>query len=388
MSVDPSHFLATSNGGKPPLLKLQNISARPELNGQLGQAVSFAAGRYVVAVLTAEIAATMAGENNAVEPSYLKLKPESLVEATNFEQLKFGAAVAFHHARLYLNSPALQQRGSYIMSLLPPPIQAKLTPEKAVLGAAIVVLLNIMLVFKLLSGWIGFTKIFVFISLIMLVSTIASPDWMDGVKAGKPLRLIAKSAAINAPTRFKQILIQLTGYRNISDRMVLGLMVAMLLWSGKILLTPSARQLRLQPPTPNTSMQPRAPRLPQYDLENIYKMGWDDAKGGKDFGTSLPDDIKADPAEAINKPSAYEESFDWAYDPPPPLQKQKSSSFGMGTILSIFTLYSFGKDLIVTPDGQLMLDPAYIMMRLRTIEPWRLGLMGMSLYRVVNAFIR
>eukprot|EP00984_Skeletonema_dohrnii_P005284 scaffold1845_cov127-Skeletonema_dohrnii-CCMP3373.AAC.7 len=387
MSVDPSHFLATSNGGKPPLLKLHNISARPELNGQLGQAVSFAAGRYVVAVLTAEIAATMAGGNNAVEPSYLKLKPESLVEATNFEQLKFGAAVAFHHAQLYIDSAACQERGSYIMSLLPPPLQAKLTPQKAILGAVIVVLLNIMLVFKLLSGWIGFTKIFVFLSLIALVSTITSPDWMEGVKAGKPLRLIAKSAAINAPTRFKQILIELTGYRNISDRMALGLMVAMLLWSGKILITPSARPARLQPPTPNGSMQPRVPRIPQYDLENIYKMGWDDAKAGNDFGTSLPEEIlKADPVEAV-KPSGYEESFDWAYDPPPP-PKQKSSSFGMSTMLSIFTLYRFGKDLVVTPDGQLMLDPAYIMMRLRNIEPWRLGLMGMSLYRVVNAFIR
>lgn len=377
MSVDPSHFLATSNGGKPPLLKLQNISARPELNGQLGQAVSFAAGRYVVAVLTAEIAATMAGGNNAVEPSYLKLKPESLVEATNFEQLKFGAAVAFHHARLYLQSAALQERGSYIMSLLPPPLQAKLTPETAILGAVIVVLLNIVLVFKLLSGWIGFTKIFVFLSLVVLVSTITSPDWMEGVKAGKSLRLIAKSAAINAPIRFKQILIQLTGYRNISDKMALGLMLVMLLWSGKILLTPSARPARLQPPTPNGDVQPRVPRIPQYDLENIYKMGWDDAKQGNDFGKSF------------NKPSVYDESFDWEYNPPPPLPKQKSSSFGMSTMLSIFTLYRFGKDLVTTPDGQqLMLDPAYIMMRLRNIEPWRLGLMGMSLYRVVRAFFR
>ena len=118
-------------------------------------------------------------------------------------------------------------------------------------------------------------------------------------------------------------------------------------------------------------------------------MGWDDAKAGNDFGTSLPEDIlKADPVEAVSiKPSGYEESFDWAYDPPPP-PKQKSSSFGMSTMLSIFTLYRFGKDLVVAPDGQLMLDSAYVMMRLRNIEPWRLGLMGMSLYRVVNAFIR
>ena len=113
-------------------------------------------------------------------------------------------------------------------------------------------------------------------------------------------------------------------------------------------------------------------------------MGWDDAQAGKDFGTSLPKDTQEDTALKPNGVDAS--SFDWAYDPPPPPPKQKSS-FGMGTMLSIFTLYRFGKDIVVTPDGQLMLDPNYIMMRLRNIEPWRLGLMGMSLYRVINAFV-
>ena len=386
MSVDPSHFLATSNGGKPLLLKLQNISARPELNGQLGQAVSFAAGRYVVAILTAEIAAASMGGGNAAEPNYVKLKPESLVEATNFEQLKFGASVALHHVQNYISSPACQQRGSYIMSLLPPTLQARLTPTKAIVGAAIVVLLNILLVCKLLSGWINFTKVFVFISLVVFVSTITSPDWMEGIKARKPMKLIFKNAVVNSPVRFKTLLIDTTGYRNISDRMAMGLMVAMLLWSGKILLTPSAKAARLHSPTAMGSVQQRVSHIPQHDLDEIYKMGWDDANAGKDFGTSLPADISKTGA-TINNPSDYDESFDWAYDPPPP-PKQKSSSFGMSTIFSLFTLYRFGKDILVSPDGQLMLDPAYIMMRLRNIEPWRLGIMGMSLYRVINAFIR
>lgn len=336
----------------------------------------------MVAVITAEVAATMAQSNNAVEPSYLKLKPENLIEATNFEQLKFGAAVAIQHVKLLIRSPYAQEKGSYLMSLMPPSIQAKLTPEKAIIAAAIVILLNIMLIFKILSGWINFTKIFTFLSLIGLLLAISSADWMEGLKAGKPLKLIARSATLNAPTRFKQMLIDMTGYRNITDKMALGLLVAMLLWSGKILVTPAARPARFQPPTPINAMQQRGPRSPQYDIEHIYKMGWDDAQAGKDFGTSLSKDMQEDTL----KPNGVDESsFDWAYDPPPP-PKQKSS-FGMGIILSIFTLYRFGKDIVVTPDGQLMLDPNYIMMRLRNIEPWRLGLMGMSLYRVINAFV-
>ena len=386
MSVDPSHFLATSNGGKPPLLKLQNISAKPELNSLFGQAVSYSAGRYVVAIITAEIAATMAGGNNAAEPSYLKLKPENLIEATNFEQLKFGAAVAFHHVQLLLKSQAFQQRGSYIMSLLPSSIQAKLTPEKAVMGAAIVILLNIMLVLKFLSRWIGVTKFFVFFSLIALVLTISAPDWTQGVKEGKPLKLIAKSALSNSPKRFKQLLIEMTG-RNISDKVALFLLIAILLWIGKTLLTPLARPARQYPPMPNGGMQQRAHRDPQYNLEQIYKLGWDDARAGKDFGISLTEDILKDTtAEEYNRKPRYQESFDWAYDPLPP--PKRKSSFSMATILSIFSLYRFGKEIIITPGGQLNLDPAYIMMRLRNMEPWRLGVMGLSLYRFVNAFLR
>ena len=35
MSVDPSHFLPAANGGKPPLLKLQNITGIPVKYGNL-----------------------------------------------------------------------------------------------------------------------------------------------------------------------------------------------------------------------------------------------------------------------------------------------------------------------------------------------------------------
>jgi hypothetical protein len=60
MSVDPSHYLPGTNVGKPPLLKLKDISARPELNGQFAQAVSYSAGRYTVAILDATTAAAAA----------------------------------------------------------------------------------------------------------------------------------------------------------------------------------------------------------------------------------------------------------------------------------------------------------------------------------------
>ena len=102
MSVDPSHYLPAANGGKPPLLKLQNISARPELNGTFGQAVSFSAGRYVVALIDSTIAAAQAtGNGNEAQPTFLKLKPENLTEAGNLDQLKFGASMMAQSAKPY-----------------------------------------------------------------------------------------------------------------------------------------------------------------------------------------------------------------------------------------------------------------------------------------------
>ncbi len=125
---------------------------------------------------------------------------------------------------------------------------------------------------------------------------------------------------------------------------------------------------------------------PQYDFEYIYKLGYDDAKAGHEFGLSLPDDIVNSEVPLPSTTSQYNDnSFDYDdYNPPLPPQN-KSSGLGMGTLMSIFALYRFGKDVVTTPDGQVFMDPQYIMARLRSIETWRLGMLAISLYRVVSA---
>jgi hypothetical protein len=78
------------------------------------------------------------------------------------------------------------------------------------------------------------------------------------------------------------------------------------------------------------------------------------------------------------------DDLDWDNYNPPPLPRSKPN-LGMGTLLSMFALFRFGKELATHPDGTIIRDPNLIMVKLRSYEPWRLGLIFMSLYRVVGA---
>lgn len=395
MNVDPSHYLPTASGGigKPPLLKLQNIAARPELNGQFGQAVSFSSGRYVVAIIDASTAAAAAagGDATTAQPTFLKLKPENLTEAGMLDQMKFGASMMVQSAKAYVASPYMQQWGQKIIDVLPPSLQDKATPNLALSAMAIGALSTLAFLWLILGKLIGFQKVFVFVSLIALLLSVSSPDYIEGFKAKKPIKLIVRSSAVNFPRRWKENLVSMTGYTNISDKMALASLVLVLMFSGKVLLTPSSPSRPQMPTMPmgdiNSQSRVRAPPPPQYNLEHIYKLGYDDANSGKDFGTSIPEDIiKYNAAqEALPVHDQYDNDANNDYDWVPPSPPPSKSTLGMGTMLSMLTLYRLGKDLVTSPDGALMLDPQYIIARLRSMEKWRLMTLAMSLYRLVTA---
>ena len=406
---DPSGLLPAANVGKPPLLKIQNIAARPELNNGFGQAVSFASGRYVVALIDATTAAAMAmgGNNATAQPTVLRLKPENLIRATKLDQLKFGVGVALVAAKMQFNDPAVQEWGNRIISKLPPSLQSNpnVSPEKALLGAAVVMLLALVLLWRLVAQWVGFTKLFMIMSLLAMVVSVSSPDWMEAMKQGKPAKLTVQRAVANFTMRWKDQLIAMTGRANISDRIAKASLLLILVGSAKVILTPSQSQTRIPAAPMSVGMGSNMPheqkitRPPQNDLqlEQIYKLGFEDAKSEKEFGTSLPEGIlsynalldeyfrQQQPHQQHQDQYSDDSNYEWAYNPPPTPPKPKSR-FGMGTLLSLFALFNFGKDLVTSPDGRLNLDMNYIIMRLRSIETWRLGMLGMSLYRVVQAF--
>jgi hypothetical protein len=407
MSVDPSHYLAASNDGKPPLLKLINIAARPELNNQFGQAISYSAGRYVVAVLdggaaTVTGAATTTTTTNA-NGTFVKLKPENLIEATNIDQLRFGITMIYTTCKAYItNTEYHKHYGSLIITKLkiPSSIQKKLklTPTIALLITCIIVSCLIITCTIILGNLLGsYHRLFILTSLVVLFIIITSPDWTAGYKSNKPIGHICKTCITNFHHRWKDNLINITGYNNtfITNNVAWAVLFIVLLVAGKSLLTP----------TPTTA--PSSPQLlhnmPQQqqlssivDIEYIYKLGYDDAKAGNEYQSSLLKDIVlqqhqqaatrrlgTDEDEEMDQYHTYNAN-DWR-PPPPPLSNKSSSSFGISTVMSAFTLYKFGKDIITTPSGQLIFDIQVILHKLKSVEPWRLGLLGLSVYRVVLA---
>ena len=230
--------------------------------------------------------------------------------------------------------------------------------------------------FLLLGYMIGFSKLMVAGSLVALMLMISSPDWMRGIKENKPIKFILKQSMMNLAMRWKEMLVHSTGY-NVPDKLAAGSLVLLVLWTGKMLLTsvPTSR-VQMMKGQGDAIM----PSKQTYDYEFIYKLGYEDGKSGDTFGASLPADVMA-------AGSTDSTPLDWDAYNPPPLPRQSRSNLGMGTLLSMFALFRFGKDLVTHPDGSLIRDPNLIIMKLKSMEPWRLGLIFMSLYRVIGALI-
>ncbi len=348
----------------------------------------------MVAILDASAAA--ATDDQQQQPTFLKLKPENLAEAGNLDQFRIGAQMMCHTAISYLSSPAMQERGQNILSMLPPTLQQKMTPTRALIAAVIAIQVIFFFLLFVLGRVLGFSKVIIFISLIGLLLAVSSPDWIEGYKANKPIQLIAKSSALNFRRRWKDHLVAMTGYTNISDTMALASLALLVVFAGKILLarTPSSSHMSMGDNTVQRIPHAHRTISTKYDLEHIYKLGYDDAKEGSEFGTSFPKDVvmnnnHAEAGESLPVQDQYDDDkgYDWAYSPPPlPNPPRSKSNLGMGTLLSAFALYRFGKDVITSPSGQVF-DLQYIATRLRSIEPWRIGIMFVSLYRVVKALL-
>ena len=306
-----------------------------------------------MAIVDSNTAAAQATSNTNVQPQFLKLKPENLTEAGNIDQLKFGASCLFATAKAYIASPKVQTIGKDMISKMPPALQSKMTPNKALVSGGMVALLLIYMLYFILGKLFGATKVFVFLSLVGLILAVSSPDWLEGMKANKPINLIVKSSAINFRRRWKENLINMTGYNNISDNMALASFVFILLFSGKTLLARSPSSSSKMMPTNmamggGSNMQ-RSAMSNTHDLEYIYKLGWDDAKAGNEFGLSLPDDIVNPEVPLPSTTSQYnDKNFDYDDYNPPPLPPQ-NKSLGMGTMMSMFAFTDLVKMWLQPP---------------------------------------
>jgi hypothetical protein len=337
MSEDPSHFLSN-----PPstIVKVVNTS-REEINGQLGIAVGFQGGRYMV--------------HNVQTQQILSLKPENLVKASTMESYLAQYQMLTNDPRVKQNIQEYYEKAKRALH----PVK----PEYALLG---LVLLWFGLVY-----FVGFTKTLMVTSVVFLLGFLVAPDIIQGASFRTTLN--------NVPGRTRQAIEETLPFLKgrLSNRVALGILILMVAMSMQSVFVGGKRK-------PPMATQPMAPPVANKALqEQYYKWGFDDAKGGLEFGTSLQNlETTATSARPLHEDDYPPMEFDDAYMPPPPANKR---SFGFGSAMSAFYLVRLANELGTDAGNGFSFER--MVENARTLEPWKLGMAAFSLYNLVRSFI-
>uniref|UniRef100_A0A7S3V5U1 Uncharacterized protein n=1 Tax=Chaetoceros debilis TaxID=122233 RepID=A0A7S3V5U1_9STRA len=353
MATDPSSLLLKQ-------VKIHSVSAKPELNGKVGVAQSYIPdrNRYLVTLPT---------------PSQtVALRPENLSPATMVDKARAKVEDTVTMAQTIYKDERFREELRRAYRTVDQRLPANVNPKQVgfVLSA----------LFLGLVYMLGITRTFMLLSLIMMGGVVAMPDVIA--------RRDAKTIAKNFPNRWREAIEQNTGYKptpNIAN----AILVAMLLVSGKVLLTSTATGRAPSSPPMNydgvgTAGAGSASSIIPFTMEEVYKMGYDDAQGEKTFGESLPENHAT---MAFSSPSTTSSSsqFDYSdYDsyapPPPPAPKSK---FGFGTIMALFALGRTVKELGFV-NGKFEKD--LFLVNVKNLPPLKMGFLALMGYRLLSAF--
>mmetsp|Transcript_22472 Transcript_22472/g.51460 ORF Transcript_22472/g.51460 Transcript_22472/m.51460 type:complete len:153 (+) Transcript_22472:912-1370(+) len=131
-------------------------------------------------------------------------------------------------------------------------------------------------------------------------------------------------------------------------------------------LTASSAQI---PPVSTASDLMSSPSL---SSEAIYKLGYEDATSGRDYGSSLP----------LSQPDDIYEDYPLH---PPMTSPTKGSKFGIGNIMSMLYIGRTIQSLAVGPNGVASIGN--FVQNLRSQQPLQIGLFALSVYRIVNSVL-
>lgn len=353
---DPSNFITN-----PPstFVKVQNVTTREEMNGQLGIAVAWQQdrGRYLV--------------HNVTTQQTIALKPENLVKASQMETMRGQYLQA-------KNDPRVQQQLRDYYAKAKKALHP-VKPEYAAIG--------VFVLWCVLIYFVGFTKTVMVTSVLLLLAVMVAPDVMEGASL--------KTILTNMPRRSREAMEETVPMvkGRLSNQVAMGIVIFMIVIAGKSLFaeTGSTRApVPPRPPTAGTTPLPHHASHIQALKEEHYKLGFEDAKNGLDFGTSLPKPAATGESARHPRGMATEDSDyssmefdDYTMAPLPPQKK----GFGFGTIMSAFFLIRTASELgtdVAAGGGwsfQRMVANA------RTLEPWKLGMVGFSLFNLVRSFV-
>lgn len=349
MSSDPASLLQKQ-------VKIHSVSAKPELNHKIGVAQSFLPdrNRYLVSLPP------------HISPSPIALKADNLAIPSFPEKARgkvdevWGMFLTVYHDD---NLRAVLRRGvTTVESQLPPNVKV----QHLVIGV-LVLLLG-------LIYFIGLSKTIMLISLLLMGCVVVLPD----IVAKRDIKSIAK----NFPFRWKEAIEQNTGYRP-SQKIATGILVGILVLSSKVLLTPRPRPLAAKASMSTNEKASGVSRNTEasFTMEEIYKIGFDDAHNNKVFGESLPDDHSSMTFRSSSYNFDYE---DIGYDSYIPAPTPKKSKFGIGTIMSLMAVGRTVMDLGFV-GGRF--EPNLFVANAKNLPPMKLAFLGFMVYRVISAFL-
>jgi hypothetical protein len=238
-------------------------------------------------------------------------------------------------------------------------------PEYAAVG--------LLVVWCSLIYFVGFTKTVMVTSMLMLLGVIVAPDVMAGASF--------QTTLTNIPFRSRQAMEEtvpaLKG--RLSDRVAGAIVLVMVIMAGKSVLTGAPKANVGAPPPTNTNMPHHA------SLEAIkqdhYKLGFEDAKNGLDFGTSLKSTTLPRGLSGDDEFPPLNE-FDSIDYTPPPQKRGFGFSSAMSAIYLARTAYELGNDPVT---GSFSVSR--MVANVKTLEPWKIGMAAFSLYNLVRSFI-
>mmetsp|Transcript_9789 Transcript_9789/g.13799 ORF Transcript_9789/g.13799 Transcript_9789/m.13799 type:complete len:373 (-) Transcript_9789:187-1305(-) len=368
-TTDPSGYVTN-----PPstIVKVVN-TARDDINGQLGYVTAYnqGRGRYIV---------HMTGTQSTTA-----LKPENLVQGNMVDKAKAN----FQQMR---NDPNIKRQLQEVYTVMDRKIPDPYKPEHAAIALLVLVVGCIHV--------IGFTKMISLVTLLILLGVILAPDLMAAASSQQPPSI--QTIAANFPRRCRETIEQSfpSSAGKVTDKIALGIVVVLVVFVGKGLLTSPAKQARRTMEAANaaaanstmgSSSSSRMMKQSSEFLKQAYKSGFDDATSGKEFGTSLSQVI-ADyqenndtPMEPLTTATPPNLDFDEGYNNYLSSQSPKKSSFGFGTAMSFFAVIRTGWELGRDPMGGF--DVNRMVANAKTMEPWKMGILGFSVYNILRAFM-
>ncbi|KAL7580289.1 hypothetical protein ACA910_013020 [Epithemia clementina (nom. ined.)] len=361
-ATDPNGWLLPGTSPGSVMVKITNTS-REGLNGQLAVVLTYMEdkSRYLI--------------HTSKSQQQLSLKPDNLIKATWMEQMT-------GQYEMIQNHPDIQRKIREYYTL----VQQKTGLKPEYVAGIFLVLLFAAFYF------VGVSKTMLVLSFLMLVGIVIAPD------LGSSLTVIAR----NFPMRVRAVIrqqIPVVGNRIADNKYLSMALVGLVLFFflNAVLRSPAARSAVATNTAQSSSWTslssvPHLSRKSAPDramLEDYYKKGFEDGKAGNEFGWSLP---VAEEATETTPTTTGDDLDEFSFvdnsgvSPSPPYAAPKKSVFDWSTMISIMllgqSLYTMGK----TGEGGWDLQLAVA--NLKTMEPWRMGMFGFSLYRVGSAFYR